>query len=427
MSRLLAFILSIFAKLILRKYHPTVIGITGSVGKTSTKQACLAALGGKFRVRVTAGNYNTEIGVPLTIIGGMSGGDSIMRWLPVFVRALQLIFTRDPEYPDILILEFGADRPGDIARHTRLTRPKIGVISAISSVHTEYFGSEAGVAREKSALIAGLPKNGLAILNADAMDAPQIAKKTKAPVVMYGIHGAPKNFEEKFVAGSDLAAVQETGARVPLGMRLKVSTDGTIVPIFLPNVIGLQHASAALAACAVGRALGLNLVDIAEGLRAYVGAPGRMHVVVGIKETLIIDDTYNASPRAMEMALEQVALLKPEEGAERIAVLGDMLELGAISKEAHEKIGALVARLGYDLLMTVGPMGKHIEYAARQAGMDEHRIAVFDDADSAGKFVQEKMETGDIILVKGSRGIHMERIVREIMAEPLRAEEILVH
>ena len=184
---------------------------------------------------------------------------------------------------------------------------------------------------------------------------------------------------------------------------------------------------AALAGLVVGYIFGINLVDGALALRQTKPLAGHMRLISGIKQTLIIDDTYNSSPDAVRSALYAVSKILPQESGKRIAILGDMLELGADTEISHREIGFRVAELNYDYLITVGEASKKFtSSSAKEAGMDENKIAVFDDSATAGKFLQDKMGKGDVILVKGSQGKRMEKIVKEVMAEPEKANELLV-
>lgn len=415
-------LLASLARAVVRKYHPLVIGITGSVGKTSAKEAIFAVLASKMSVRKSHGNYNTEFGVPATILGISAPGRSPFRWLGAIARALGLLMIRDATYPKVLVLEMAADRPGDIEFLVRIAPPKIGVLTAIGPAHLEHFGTIERITAEKGKLLAALPAEGTAILNADDERVLSAAAKTKARAVTFGFR------EDAAVRAADVSVslTQNEDGQIGAGMTAKVAANGAVVPMRLDGVLGTAHVYAALAATAVGVSLGMNLVEIAEALRAYKPAPGRMRVISGIKYTIILDDTYNASPLSMRAALETLRSLPIAEENKRIAVLGDMLELGAETDNAHEEVGRLAAELGIDLLVAVGERARAIHEAASKAGMSADRVFHFGSAEEAGRFVQERLRRGDIVLAKGSRAMHMERVVKELMAEPLRAKELLV-
>ncbi len=404
----------------MNKYKPDVVGITGSVGKTSAKEAAATVLEKKFNVRRSPKNYNNEIGVPLTIIGvEKNPRRSVWGWLKVFLKAKKLILMRDKNYPQILVLEMGADKPGDIEYLTQLAPCKVGVLTFISHAHTEFFKTIKKIAQEKKAIISHLRPDGFAVLNFDNDLVMQNAGATKAEVITYG-----------FKDGADLRATdinvltdEQTGW--PIGLNFKVLYKGNTVPIFLPGMIAKSSISSALASLAVGTIFGVNLVDGAQALGKFSGVAGRMRLIPGIKNTLIIDDTYNSSPEAAKAAVEALAQVVIKNGAERYVALGDMLELGLETENAHRELGFKVAELAIDNLITVGEAAKYIAQSAKEAGLDEHRIYIFDNSESAGRFLQEKLKEGDVVLAKGSQGARMEKIVKELMAEPLQAEKLL--
>lgn len=420
LKSLLQYWLRVFSKIILQKHKPDIIGITGSVGKTSAKEAIATVLQSKFNVRRSTKNYNNEIGVPLTIIGAeKTPGKSIFGWLSIIFKAKKLILRRDKNYPEILVLEMGADKPGDIEYLTEFAPCKVGVLTFISHAHTEFFKTIKKIAQEKRTIISHLRQDGFAVLNFDNELVMQSIGLTKAEVITYG-----------FKDGADLRATdvnilkdEQTGW--PMGLNFKVLYKGSVVPVFLPGVISKPAISAALAGLAVGTIFGVNLVEGAQALTKLDGLPGRMRLIPGIKNTLIIDDTYNSSPEAAKAALETLAQIEVKDGAQRYAALGDMLELGPETENAHRELGFKVAEMGIDNLITVGEAAKYVAQAAKEAGLDEHRVASFATSGEAGKFLQEKLKSGDVVLAKGSQGGRMERLVKEVMSEPLQSAKLL--
>ncbi len=418
MKKLLERILGALAKAILEKYKPLIIGITGSAGKTSAKEAVYSALCGSFTVRATVKNYNNELGLPLSIIGGKAAGKSIIGWLAVFFRALGLlVFTR--KYPGLLVLEMGADRPGDLGKLVRIAPPTISVITSLGSAHIEHFGSLGAIAEEKETLVRCLPADGIAVLNSDDPRVFAMRGATKAKIITYG-----------FSASAEMRIVSSEYMREPrsmavLGMRVGVPTPLGKVEIELPGVAGENHARAALAGFAVAKALKVSTQEAAEGLRKYAPAPSRMRLVEGIKKTVLIDDTYNASPDAMFEALKVLKDFPVPEKARRIAILGDMLELGGITEKEHAAVGERLAKDGIDMFLAIGEAMNYAIDAAKAAGMSEDRVIHMQNAVSAGRFIQEKLKPGDVVLVKGSQGVRMERAVVELMAEPERAPELV--
>jgi len=417
MKKFLDKILALLAKNILRKYRPEIIGITGSVGKTSAKEAVFAVLKNKFNVRQNIKNYNTEIGLPLTIIGAKSGHKNILKWLAVFFQALGLLIIRDKKYPKILVLEMGADHPGDIAHLVKIAPCDLSLVTAVSATHLEFFGSVENVKKEKENIVAHQKQNNVAILNYDDELVMAMAKKTSARIVTVG-----------FREGADFRATDinfgfDKDARRSY-LVFKLHHNGSIVPVKIENALAKTHIYSFLFAAAVATEKKMGLMEIIEVLKNFYPPKGRMNLLDGIKNTQIIDDTYNSSPKAAQAALEILNEL-PCAGR-KIAVLGDMLELGAETEAEHKTIGKKVAELNLDLLFAVGERAHYFVDGALSAGFDKNKTFHFDDSGSAGRFLQDKLEAGDLVLVKGSQGVRLEKIVKEIMAEPNRAKELLV-
>ncbi|PIT88122.1 MAG: hypothetical protein COU29_03870 [Candidatus Magasanikbacteria bacterium CG10_big_fil_rev_8_21_14_0_10_36_32] len=412
-------ILRVLAKTILKKYHPDVVGITGSIGKSSTKEAIAVVLQTKFDVRASSKNYNNQIGLPLTVIGvEKTPGKSLLGWLMVFSKALKLIFCRDCNYPEILVLEMGADRPGDIQYLVDIAPCKVGVLTYISHVHTEFFKTIKKIAQEKRTILSHLNEDDFAVVNFDN-DLVVQNSKNKAETLTYGFK------EGADFQATDVNIIIDPNTGWPTGLNFKVTHDGSFIPVFMSGVMAEHLIPTFLAGLAVGHIFGVNLVEAVDSLRKLNPLPGHMRIISGIKNTVIIDDTYNSSPEPTKSALSTLSRIKIKTGAERYAILGDMLELGQETEFAHRQIGFKVAELGIDVLITIGEASKHTAEAAREAGMDEHKVVMFENIESAGRFLQEVLEEGDAVLIKGSQSIRMEKIVKEIMSEPLRAKELL--
>lgn len=415
-------ILKIFAKLILAKYKPEVIGITGSVGKTSAKEAIYSVLAAKFKVRQNIKNYNNEIGLPLTIIGVESPLNSPLGWLKVVFLAAKLLFKHDDNYPKILILEMAADRPGDLDYLTDIAKCDISVITAIGDSHIENFKTQDNIKLEKATLIRKLDKDGWAVLNIDNDQVSDITKETKARVFTYAMD------KEADLGGKEIRIKFPSADAIEgeFGMSFKLTSNGSFAPVFLPDIIGRSGVYAALAGAAVGIIKGLNLVEISQALRKHNSPSGRMKFLPGIKNTFIVDDTYNSSPASSILAINTLSSLAKRNHAYKYAVLGDMLELGSFSQSGHEAVGAAVAKNKIDKLIVAGERSRDIARGAQAAGMSVDNIFHFATPEEAGRFLQARLKTGDIILVKGSQGARMEKVVKEIMAQPQRAPELLV-
>ncbi len=422
MKTLLVKLLHSLARRVLKKFKPTVIGITGSIGKSATKEAVFAVLARKYRVRKNLGNYNTEIGLPLTILGACAPGRSPVRWLAAFGKGLALnLFGRS--YPEMLVLEMGADKPGDIDELLSVVTPRLGVITGIAPVHTEQFGSIAAIAKEKGKLFRAVPKNGWIVANCDDVAVEKLAENAEAHCLHYGVN----NTEHADIRAAEIAVSYSnetpTGIR---GMSFKIIANGSVTPAVRQGIIGSHQVYPALAAAAVASVFGVHMVDVAEGLRHATVLPGRMRVLPGIKHTILIDDSYNASPEPARAALGATAAIERGDG-HLYAVRGGRLELGGLSVEEHRSVGVAVRENGFGVLVTVGERSRDIAYGAEQAGMPRDAIFQFAAPEEAGLFIQQRIQEGDVLLIKGSRGVRMEIITKELMAEPELAGELLVH
>jgi UDP-N-acetylmuramoyl-tripeptide--D-alanyl-D-alanine ligase len=425
-QKILQLILKYLAKLVINKYRPVVIGITGSIGKTSAKDAIYFVLSKKFNVRRNIKNYNNEIGVPLTILGLESPGKSIIKWFILKIIFLKLILFKDKNYPKILILEMGVDRPGDMEYLMDMVKCNIGIITTIEPVHLEYFGTINKIQNEKGLLIKNLKDNGWAIFNYDNEKSRELIEQSRSKVMTYGFdEKADVQARELFFSFHGKAGENDNLENLA-GVSFKLGYKGSFVPVMLPSVIGKAAVYSALAGAAVGLAYGLNLIEISESLKSYQPPKGRMNIIKGINNSMIIDDTYNSSPTAAITALEVIKEIPIAKIYSKIAVLGDMLELGSFSEEGHKEVGRSMYKSGISKLITVGVRSSDIAKGAQELGMSTENITCFSDSEQAGRFVKTIIKNGDLIFVKGSQGMRMEKVVKEIMAEPERAGELLV-
>lgn len=417
-------ILSACARAVLKKYQPKIVAITGTVGKSSAKEAVFAVLKNSLVTRASAGNYNTDIGVPLTILDLAAPGKSFFKWFGIALKTLRLLVKTDHSYPDVLVLEMGADSPGDIDALTAVAAPQVAVLTAVTPVHLLKYGSLEALQKEKARIWRGLGSTGIAVGNIDDPRVREEMQKVKTKKITYGFS------PEAEIRAGEATIFQGLGEYIEeriRGVAFKLYSEGSALPVHLSGVFGRTHVSAATTGAAIGLAMGLNYHEIVEGLHDYRPLPGRMRLIAGIKHTLLIDDSYNSSPAACRSALEELKLIPVAEGNKRYAILGDMLELGTESVRYHLEIGRWAAELGIDVLIGVGELGREIVKAAKDAGMDEGRVFHFGDVVEAGRLAQDLIKRGDISLIKGSRAMRMERITKELMAEPERADELLVH
>ena len=408
-------ILKLLARLTLKRYDPGIIGITGNVGKTSTKEAIGVVLRGERIVRASSKNFNNELGLPLSILGDWKETGGIWFWIKVIVGSVARLLIIDHSYPEVLVLEYGVDRVGDMKYLLDIARPHIGVFSAMGEipVHVEFFAGTEGILREKTKLIQHLPTTGFAILNADDERVMSVRELARANVITFG-------FSEN--ADMRISNFQNYCDEDNAGVKFKLTYGGSTVPVTIEGSVGKTVAYAAAVASIVGLTFGMNLVKTGEALLKYKLPKGRERIIAGIKHSLIIDDTYNASPLATQEALHTLGSMKARR---KIAVLGDMLELGKHTLTAHETAGKTAAEVS-DILFTIGVRAKTIAEAAAKNGFSKKKIFAFTNIYEAGMQLQQKIQKGDVILVKGSQGVRMERIVKEVMAEPLLASELLV-
>lgn len=418
-KKIVVAILTFESRLAVSRHKPSVVAVTGSVGKTSTKDAVYAVLCEGARVRKSEKSFNSDIGVPLTILGRPNAWNNPVLWLQnLFDGALIALFNLS--YPDWLVLEVGADRPGDIRSVARWLPIDIAIITRLPEVpvHVEFFESPEQLLEEKASLIGGLKPSGTLVLSAD--DARVASLKNRAGgarVITFGFSS------EADVRGDAPESIFDEHD-LPRGMRSRIYCGEESAEIALNGTAGAHTFLPMLAALAAAHSLDLPLAPAAAALeRNYTPPQGRMRLVPGVRGSLIIDDTYNASPAALEAALQTLENIS---GAGRkIAVLGDMLELGAFSVTEHRKAGALCAQTT-NLLLTVGIRARDIAEAALDTGMPEANILQFEDSEEAGAALAREIRAGDIALIKGSQSMRMERAVALAMAEPAQAHELLV-
>lgn len=402
------------SRIILKKYHPKVVAITGSVGKTSTKDAVYTVLSKFYSVRKSAKSFNSEIGLPLTILGCPNGWNNPIVWLENIFKGLWMIIYKH-KYPKYLVLEVGAGKPGDIKSVAPWLAPDVVILTRFPDVpvHVEFFGSTEKIIEEKMNLAYALKKDGVLIVNYDDKNVYNVHHKVKRRFVSYG-------FDEGASYRAMYADIKDTGEQ-KMGMHFKMEYNGSVFPVSMNNIVGRHHIYAGLAAITVAVECGCDILESIKAIADYKTPPGRLAVIPGINESIIIDDTYNASPVAMEAGLD---VLESINGKRHIALLGDMLELGKMTEEAHRKVGVKASVIA-DIIICVGPRSKFIADGATENGFIAKNLYSFDSAITAGKFLDGIIEKGDVILAKGSQGIRMERAVKMIMAHPENASKLL--
>lgn len=407
-------LLALFARLILRKYRPLVVMVTGSVGKTSTKDAAAAVLSGRYNLRASEKSYNSEFGVPLTVIGAKNPWENPSAWLGVFKEALALILLPS-HYPKLLVLEVGADRPGDLARILRIADPDAVIVTRLPEVpvHVEAYASPQAVRDEEFRPAYALTSGEPLIVCADDPYAVSMSGRLSAKVSTFGFTDGAS------VRLSGYAYFEDGEAR---GMEAMLDIAGVAYTLRVAGALGRSQLLAPAAAIAAALALDMTPEEALKAASAYRPPAGRGRIISGIRGSLLIDDSYNASPAAVEEALSALSLIP--QPTRRIAVLGDMLELGRYSKEEHARIGTLAAER-VDFLVAVGARSRATREAAVAAGMPEGQALSFDTALEAADALMDMAGEGDVILVKGSQGIRMERVMERLLKDPKDAAQLV--
>ncbi len=416
LKSLIVRILIFEAKVLLRRKRPKIIAITGSVGKTSTKDAIYAVLKKEVYIRKSQKSFNSELGVPLSVLGLNNAWSNPFLWLKNIIDgAIIAFFSR--EYPDVLVLEVGVDRPGDMCGITQWILPDVVVLTRLPDVpvHVEYFASPQEVIEEKMELVHALKDDGLLVYNND--DAMIRELVTKLPHQSFG-YGTNK--QSHFIV-SETEIVCDNGK--PTGMRALLTHVDQSVPIQLHGVLGTHQLYTCAAAAAVAQHFGMTLQDIARALETYTPPPGRMRLLEGIHDTVIIDDTYNSSPAAAEKALE--VLQNVPCAGRRVAVLGDMLELGQYSVREHERIGEIAAQK-VQMLVTLGVRSQKTAEAAIAHGMSEKQVLQCENTSQVIEFLTKQVRAGDTVLIKASQGMRAERVVKALLKDPAADSQLLV-
>ncbi|KKQ18860.1 MAG: UDP-N-acetylmuramoyl-tripeptide-D-alanyl-D-alanine ligase [Berkelbacteria bacterium GW2011_GWA1_36_9] len=393
MSKLLQIYLRFWVKFYLKRTKPKIVAITGSISKTSTKEAIFEVLKIKFGkdLRKSEGNLNNETGVPLAIFGFKKSPTKSWQWLPIIIGVKwRALFGQKFK---VLVLEMAADKPGDIKYLTDFIKPDISCITSIAPAHLSAFGSIEKIVQEKTDLIRALPCGGWTVLNYDDENLRKLSS-TDPQTLTYAI-------EEK----ADITAKNITTEIINFKPKtlFQVSSENLKFRATVPTLGRVWNVYSALAAVAVGSIFEMSSADIIKGLENIRSEAHRMSVLKGKNNTLLIDDSYNANPLSMKVALDVLKFLpQPSQGARKIAVLGDMLEIGQISAEAHRLIGQSAKEIA-DLVISVGK-------EARKYNGQVH----FETAQEAGDFLLANLQKNDIILVKASRAIGLDKVVERL-------------
>ena len=370
--------LGALARLHRRRFHIPLVAVTGSNGKTTTREMIAAILGTRGAVLKSEGNLNNEVGLPLTLLGLTAGHQAA-------------------------VAEMGANHPGEIARLAAIAEPQVGVVTNAAPAHLEGFGSVDAVADAKAELYQGLPPGGVAVANADDARMLRRAQQSGRRLITFA-RGRGRRGD---VVVAEILGHSEDGLNFLLGIGNRE------VEVRLP-LVGEHNAVNAAAAAAAAVALGCTDREIARGLGVVRPVGRRLRLEELPSGVFLVDDCYNANPLSMEAALSTLAALAARRGGRPVAVLGDMLELGPAEAEAHRELGARAFRAGVAWLAAFGPRSRGTAEAARAAGLDGGAAFHTEEAAALAAFVKERLRPGDVLLVKGSRGMRLERLVEAL-------------
>ncbi|MFA5744834.1 MAG: UDP-N-acetylmuramoyl-tripeptide--D-alanyl-D-alanine ligase [Candidatus Paceibacterota bacterium] len=407
---IIAFKLGICARIILRRYQPHIVMVTGSVGKTSTKDAVAAVLTSRFFVRKSEKSFNSELGVPFTILGVGNPWSNPFAWLRVIRSAFALCVLPN-HYPNMLVLEVGADRPGDLSHILKFATPDVVVVTRLPeiSVHVEAYASPEAVREEEFSPAHALSAGAPLIISSDDPYACGSASRTPARVISYGMN------TDSEVRISKIDFFEKRG--VVEGMCASVVMKGEHGKLIVKGSVGKTQILPLAAALATALAFDISLSESLESLESYEPPPGRGRILKGKNNSIIIDDSYNASPVAVEEALATLKMFP--HAKRRVAILGDMLELGRHSVIEHERIASFASDAA-DVIVTVGIRARAFGIAPKNAV-----VMQFDNAAAASVTLPELIQEGDVVLVKGSQSIRTERIVEALLANPADASKLV--
>lgn len=408
-------LLTLEARIVLWRYKPKIVAVTGSVGKTSTKDAIYSVLAGTYHARKSDKSFNSELGVPLTILGLPNAWSDMLGWFENILEGLHVIFSRT-QYPEWLVLEVGADRPGDI-RSLRWLKPHVVVFTRFPDVpvHVEFFESPEQVIQEKLELARALRPTGTLVINADDEKMANITTREGQRILTYGFS------KEVTVRGHTEMVYYEHDK--PAGVSFVAEFQDKHEEVQIVGTLGAHHVYSLLAALTVGISEGMAFTHAIEALKTHTPPPGRMRILPGKNGSVLLDDTYNASPVAIEAGLATLSSLQVH--GKKIVVLGDMMELGEYSVAEHKKVGSAVTNSA-NIFFGVGiRMRNATDSAKEKKGMCE-RVESVQDAGEALTALLEVVGEGDVVYVKGSQSMRMERVVAGLLADPSTAPEVLV-
>lgn len=413
-------ILSHFASLVIKKYKPKIIVIIGSVGKTSTREMIYSLLSKKFFVRKNEKSFTNQIGIPLVIIGGGFDGNIFVTWLKNIFVAFKILIKKT-KYPNYLILEVDNDKPEDLETIRKIFNPDFVVVTAIGDIppHVEVFGDKESVVQSYRNYLHSIPNHTKIVFNKDDHYTRILSEEMNRQKIACTINGDGDINADNIVYL--YGKVGET--TVPTGISCDIGMKNSKQKITIFDSIGYHSQYATLLACGLGVFLNLDFYDNLSVLSKYKVLPGRMRIIQGIKDTTIIDDSYNSSPVAINESLKAFGDLKVS--GNKIVVVGDMLELGKYSSEEHKKLASKIKDIS-DFIICVGIRTKLTKEELLNHGFPKEKLEYFDSSIKAGQFLQTNIQKGDCVFIKGSQSMRMEKTVEEIMRHPEDKKDLLV-
>lgn len=393
-KKIIVYILGKYVKKLLSQNDIKIVAVIGSIGKTSTKYAIANVLGEQYRVRFQEGNYNDIVSVPLIFFGlEMPSLMNPIAWVKTF-GVIRKKLSRPYPY-DVVVVELGTDGPGQIEAFSSYLHSDITVVSAITPEHMEFFSDLDDVAKEE---LSTVKYSNQMVVNSDLVDKKYVSA-CGSSLITYGVHGNPD------YRLTDINYKKETAS-------FKVTNNSKTFISATMEAVSIAELYSATASTVVGKLMGVSADKIQSGIAKLKPISGRMQRLHGIKNSLIIDETYNASPVAMKVALDSLYAL---EAPQKVAILGNMNELGSLSKVAHQEIGEYCDVKQLDLVVTIGTdANRFLAPAAKKKGCN---VSTFIDPYSAGKYIKNFIETGAIILAKGSQnGVFAEEALKILLA-----------
>jgi len=406
MKKIIQFILKLIAKLYLKKFNPKIIAITGSVGKTSTKEAVFAALKDYIKTRASQKSYNNEIGVPLTIIGHKSPAKNVFLWFKLFVLSLiRYFFIKD--YPKVLVLEMGSDKPGDLKRLISIAKPNISIITKIGPAHFYAFESWEKLLKEKTTIVRILRKDEWALLNKDDFRLEKVGKNLKCKVMFYGIKkdceltAKDINFKDDGVYFSVVYKDKRYQMKILGG--------------------GEHLIYSILAGFGAGVILGIEPEKIIKSLDGFKPLPGRGRILKGNKDFLIIDETYNSNPASLKAALNFLKNRKWD--GRKVAIIGDMKELGSLSRKYHLRLAKWLDFV--DFCVLVGEE-TYITFKKMNSIHNKGKVLHYDTSEELAKDIRKIILPKDLVLFKASQAIRLEKAIAPIIFPLYNPKKVLV-